>query len=80
MPFRLLRAKLPGLLPMTSTLLEISHLLVFAFLMPRVPLEEDKRGGTWAAFGDAAQPMFGGRSAILTSARRARPTDSRGRH
>ena len=56
---------------MLTTLLDIIHVLVCAFLMLVVLLQQGKGGGMGAAFGGgAAQQVFGGRGAgnILTRA------------
>jgi preprotein translocase subunit SecG len=56
---------------MITTLLDIVHIFVCAFLMLVVLLQQGKGGGMGAAFGGAAtQQVFGGRGAgnILTRA------------
>jgi preprotein translocase subunit SecG len=55
---------------MLTTLLDIVHIAVCAFLMLVVLLQQGKGGGMGAAFGGSATQVFGGRGAgnILTRA------------
>src|SRR5580700_12092545 len=55
---------------MLTTLLDIVHIAVCAFLMLVVLLQQGKGGGMGAAFGGAAAQVFGGRGAgnLLTRA------------